>query len=58
MKHLDIKPGNILIVRGEEYGVRIADFGMDAEEEKEEEESSKEMDGEVYGTYEYRLSPD
>jgi serine/threonine protein kinase len=52
VKHLDVKPQNVLMVRNgqhssEEYGVRIADFGMAAEEKQDK----------VYGTWEY-LSPE
>ena len=46
IKHLDMKPGNVLMVNeGTEDGwsVRIADFGM---------EDDKEEDDEVYGTWE------
>ena len=60
VKHLDMKPGNVLIVRNgsEEYGVRIADFGMDAEGEKQESgKEAEDEDTSVYGTWEY-LSPE
>ena len=47
IKHLDMKPGNVLMVNersvAEGWSVRIADFGMDAD---------KEDDDEVYGTWE------
>ena len=46
IKHLDMKPGNVLMVRegkAEGWSVRIADFGM---------EDDKEQDDEVYGTWE------
>ena len=44
IKHLDMKPGNVLMVNEKEgWGVRIADFGM---------EDDKEEDDEVYGTWE------
>ena len=50
IKHLDMKPGNVLMVRElgsasgtEGWSVRIADFGM---------EDDKEEDDEVYGTWE------
>ena len=44
IKHLDMKPGNVLMVNeGEGWGVRIADFGM---------QDDKEEDDEVYGTWE------
>ena len=48
IKHLDMKPGNVLMVREGErakegWSVRIADFGM---------EDDKEEDDEVYGTWE------
>ena len=44
IKHLDMKPGNVLMVNeGEGWSVRIADFGM---------EDDKEEDDEVYGTWE------
>ena len=38
IKHLDMKPGNVLMVNeaGGSYSVRIADFGM--EDDKEEDE--------------------
>ena len=45
IKHLDMKPGNVLMVRegSQGWSVRIADFGMEAD---------KEEDDEVYGTWE------
>ena len=46
IKHLDMKPGNVLMVNelgSQGWSVRIADFGMEAD---------KEDDDEVYGTWE------
>ena len=47
IKHLDMKPGNVLMVHegdgAEGWSVRIADFGM---------QDDKEEDDEVYGTWE------
>ena len=45
IKHLDMKPGNVLMVHEGKQGwsVRIADFGM---------QDDKEDDDEVYGTWE------
>ena len=53
IKHLDMKPGNVLMVReGKEgWGVRIADFGMEDGKEDDGDRQSKE-DDEVYGTWE------
>ena len=48
IKHLDMKPGNVLMVcegTKDGWSVRIADFGMDAD--KDEDESA------VFGTWEY-----
>ena len=55
IKHLDMKPGNVLMVRegaGEEgWSVRIADFGMQDDKEDDGDRQSKD-DDEVYGTWE------
>ena len=54
IKHLDMKPGNVLMVReGKEEGwsVRIADFGMEDGKEGDGDRQSKD-DDEVYGTWE------
>ena len=52
IKHLDMKPGNVLMVHElvpeEGWSVRIADFGM----EDDKEDDGKEEDDEVYGTWE------
>ena len=56
IKHLDMKPGNVLMVREhrakEGWSVRIADFGMQDDKEDDGDRQSKE-DDEVYGTWEY-----
>ena len=53
IKHLDMKPGNVLMVNEGTagWGVRIADFGMDADKENDGDRQSKD-DDEVYGTWE------
>ena len=54
IKHLDMKPGNVLMVRegkAEGWSVRIADFGMEDDKEDDGDRQSKE-DDEVYGTWE------
>ena len=46
IKHLDMKPGNVLMVNeGTKWSVRIADFGMDADQDEDE--------AAVFGTWEY-----
>eukprot|EP01045_Picozoa_sp_COSAG04_P037540 COSAG04_NODE_9633_length_846_cov_0.888889_2_plen_93_part_00 len=49
IKHLDMKPGNVLMAR-EGWSVRIADFGM--EDGKEDDGPRQSKDDEVYGTWE------
>ena len=55
IKHLDMKPGNVLMVHegkeGKGWSVRIADFGMEDDKEDDGDRQSKD-DGEVYGTWE------
>ena len=54
IKHLDMKPGNVLMVRAtgwEGWSVRIADFGMEDGKEDDGDRQSKD-DDEVYGTWE------
>ena len=52
IKHLDMKPGNVLMVRGKDsWSVRIADFGMEDDKEDDGDRQSKD-DDEVYGTWE------
>ena len=54
IKHLDMKPGNVLMVReggSQGWSVRIADFGMEDDKEDDGDRQSKE-DDEVYGTWE------
>ena len=56
IKHLDMKPGNVLMVRegsqgAEGWSVRIADFGMEDGKEDDGDPHSKD-DDEVYGTWE------
>ena len=50
IKHLDMKPGNVLMVREGGWSVRIADFGM--EDDKEDDGDRQSKDDEVYGTWE------
>ena len=56
IKHLDMKPGNVLMVRegkeGEGWSVRIADFGMEADTEEDDGDRQSKEDDEVYGTWE------
>ena len=52
IKHLDMKPGNVLLaLDGVSYSVRIADFGMDVDED--EEPGGDEKEDTPYGTWEY-----
>ena len=53
IKHLDMKPGNVLMVNEGTagWGVRIADFGMEDDKEDDGDRQSKD-DDEVYGTWE------
>ena len=53
IKHLDMKPGNVLMVNEGTAGwsVRIADFGMEDYKEDDGDRQSKD-DDEVYGTWE------
>ena len=52
IKHLDMKPGNVLMAREKEgWSVRIADFGMEDGKEDDGDRQSKD-DDEVYGTWE------
>lgn len=71
VKHLDLKPGNVLVVIYDQtgafvnspsctakYGVRIADFGMNNESANHSDSrASDEVDTNHYGTYEY-MSPE
>ena len=52
IKHLDMKPGNVLLALedGGSYSVRIADFGMD---DDDEEQGNGEAEDTPYGTWEY-----
>ena len=63
IKHLDMKPGNVLMVREASpveapssgkggWSVRIADFGMEDDKEDDGDRQSKD-DDEVYGTWEF-----
>ena len=54
IKHLDMKPGNVLMVHehgSQGWSVRIADFGMEDDKEDDGDRQSKD-DDEVYGTWE------
>ena len=58
IKHLDMKPGNVLMVREasaggtEGWSVRIADFGMEDDKEEDDGDRQSKDDDEVYGTWE------
>ena len=53
IKHLDMKPGNVLMAReGTKWSVRIADFGMDADKEEDDGDRQSKDDDEVFGTWE------